>query len=76
MKTPPEASTDSIQLKSNADWAHIDTRGEVGSSRERTSTMAGKSTVSQRNRLSGSAACNRQKLVCRPSASATTVADG
>ena len=50
--------------------------GEAGSSRLRSSMTGGRSIDTQRNRGSGIAASSRQKLVWKPSASATTVASG
>lgn len=76
MKTPSRGSISSIHEKSRADWARLVMRGESGSRRRRSSTTGSKSMVTQRNVASGRLALSLQKLVCRPSASATTVAFG
>lgn len=76
MSTPSVASTRSIQLRSSADWASGTIRSSEGSRRSRIAMTGGRSTEYQVNSPATPAWSRRQKLVCKPSASATTAPFG
>jgi hypothetical protein len=76
MNTPCESSTRSIQLRSSADWAKGTIRASAGSSFSRNAMTGGRSIEYQVNWSATPARSSRQKLVCSPSASATTDALG
>ena len=76
MKAPFEPSTRSIQLRSSADCATSTIRSSRGSSCSRSAITGGRSTEYHVNSSATPARSGRQKLVCRPSARATTDAFG